>query len=75
MPPPNGRAIFSANCVVCHGANGEGGYGANLQASTLSRSQIINVVTNGRNDMEAWGGILDAEEIKAVARYVKNLQQ
>jgi mono/diheme cytochrome c family protein len=41
----------------------------------LSRSEIITVVTNGRDAMEAWGGILDPEEIKAVARYVKNLQQ
>jgi len=46
-----------------------------LQASTLSRTEIINVVTNGRDAMEAWGGILDSEEIKAVARFVKNLQR
>jgi cytochrome c oxidase subunit 2 len=75
LPPPNGSAIFRGNCAVCHGTNGEGGYGANLQASTLSRPEIINVVTNGRDAMEAWGGILDPDEIEAVARYVKNLQK
>jgi mono/diheme cytochrome c family protein len=72
--PISGRSIFRANCAVCHGENGEGGYGANLQLSSLSLGQIIETVTYGRGAMEPWVDTLAPEEIEAVARYVRRLQ-
>jgi mono/diheme cytochrome c family protein len=41
----------------------------------LSRKQIIEVVTSGRGAMEPWAGVLTTAEIKAVAAFVKGLQQ
>jgi mono/diheme cytochrome c family protein len=72
--PLNGGAIFAANCVICHGENGEGGYGANLQLSSLTRRQIITTVTNGRGAMESFADLLTPAEIEAVAKFVKRLQ-
>jgi mono/diheme cytochrome c family protein len=64
-----------ANCVICHGENGEGDYGANLQLSSLTLAQIVTTVTFGRGAMETFEDILTSAEIDAVARYVKGLQQ
>ena len=73
-PTPPGSQIYAGNCGVCHGWEGEGGAGADLRSSTLTTSEIIAVVTNGRNEMPSWMGILTPAEIEAVAAYVKGLQ-
>ena len=76
-----GAAIFSANCAVCHGANGEGG--RNVGAPKLndaiwlyggSRAEIVQSVTNAHAGvMPAWNGRLDPVTIKMLAAYVHSL--
>lgn len=61
--------------MICHGENGEGGYGANLILSSLTRAQIVTTVTFGRGAMEPFEDLLTPAEIDAVAGYVKRLQQ
>ncbi len=67
-----GKEIYTATCVACHGADGQGtvgpGFVANPKVTTgatdpaknicdrLSEADHINVVTNGRNAMPAKGG-------------------
>ena len=64
-----------AQCGVCHvlqAAGSEGQIGPNLDMLKPQMSQIIAAVKNGIGVMQAWEGILTAEEIEAVAYYVFN---
>jgi cytochrome c oxidase subunit 2 len=69
----SGQEIYEANCARCHGPNGEGGVGMPLGDGAVEDSLTlegqIEVITDGRNAMPAWGGQLSAEEIEAVAVY------
>ena len=68
--------VYKTNCLACHGLYGDmGAAGAyNLQTSELNLEERIDVITNGRNAMAAWGSILKEEEIKAVAEYTFTLK-
>ena len=76
VTPPlvDGAALFEMECTVCHS---EGRSGANLQWSSLEEEEIVSVIANGRDGtfMSPWEDRLTSEEIKAVAAYVKSLQQ
>ena len=74
-PAVDGEKIYKQNCIACHGLYGDmGASGAfNLQTSELSVEERINVITNGRNTMAAWGSILNEDQIKAVAEYTITL--
>jgi mono/diheme cytochrome c family protein len=71
-----GKAIYEANCVACHQANGQGmppafpalAGNANLKDAAM----ILNVVKNGRGAMPAVGAGFTEEELKAVATYIRN---
>jgi mono/diheme cytochrome c family protein len=67
-----GRSIFAENCVRCHGQNGQGVNGPNLQQET-DLSKVENQVTNGGTRMPAFGVRLSGVQINAVAQYVLSL--
>lgn len=75
-----GKAIFDANCRVCHGPDGKGvaGTGAadltSPRVKALSRELKINQVTNGGIEMPAFGRALTKEEIEAVVEYIGALE-
>ena len=71
-----GQAVFQQNCAACHGANGTGGMGPNLLASSLVRhdvkgDQIGQVVHQGRLDkgMPAFPNITEAQ-VTDIAAFV-----
>ncbi len=76
-----GAAIFAANCVVCHGANGEGSraVGAPKLSDAIwlyggDRKALTQTVTNARYGvMPAWGARLDPVTVKMLATYVHSL--
>lgn len=76
-----GVAVFAANCVVCHGANGEGDrkVGAPKLNDAIwlyggSRADIVQSVTNAHAGvMPAWNTRLDPVTIKMLAAYVHSL--
>jgi cytochrome c551 len=74
-PPPDGAAIYSANCAVCHGADGSGGVGPDLRGIGQMHTvdELIAVITNGRGAMPAWRDRLSAAQIRAVATYVSQI--
>lgn len=74
---PDGEKIYKTYCVTCHGVYGDmGASGAfNLQTSKLSLDERINVITNGRNAMTPFKGLLSPEKIEAVAQYVEKLRK
>jgi len=72
-----GEKIFAANCVVCHGAQGQGGVGKKLDGSPTvldaDKAKQIEVLLNGQNKgaMPAWKQLSDTD-MAAVITYTKN---
>jgi mono/diheme cytochrome c family protein len=67
-----GAAIFARNCSPCHGAHMADPEGA-FDLRTFphdQHSRFINSVTNGKNSMPPWGGLLKPEEIEELWAYV-----
>jgi mono/diheme cytochrome c family protein len=78
-----GARLFAENCVVCHGANGQGRVGADLAKDWPSVRPDLTVkaiVASGvpGSRMPAWseanGGPLSSEQIEAVTAYVLSWQ-
>jgi cytochrome c oxidase cbb3-type subunit III len=74
-----GRAVYAANCVGCHGPNGEGGIGPGfLDGAWIhggSPEEILRSVSDGipAKGMPGWGSILGAERTRQVTAYVASL--
>jgi len=73
----DGAAIFRKNCVLCHGIDGKlGTNGAkDLTKTSFTLAERKYLITNGKNVMTPFKGVLTVEEIDAVARYTLKLQQ
>lgn len=73
-----GKTVFTTNCGSCHTlaeAGTTGTVGPNLDELEPSDSIVENQVINGGGPMPAFGneGILNPEEVKAVAAYVSSV--
>jgi len=74
-----GRAMFSANCAMCHGNAGEGLIGPNLTDDYYihgnAPTDVYQVISEGVLDkgMTPWGAILSVEERAQLVAYVKTL--
>jgi len=71
-----GREIYVARCVSCHGPTGGGGLGAQLSDGEVVKNypdiaDQIDVVTNGKGTMAAFKDTLTEDEIEAVVRYTR----
>ncbi|MCS7017592.1 MAG: c-type cytochrome [Cytophagales bacterium] len=73
----HGKAIYQANCIACHGADGAlGAAGAkNLANSQLSLQETIYIITNGKNAMPKYKKALSEQDIRAVAAYVATFKK
>ena len=71
-----GKALFTQNCVACHGANLQGGVGANLVDATWIHggkpSDLFAVISNGvaAKGMPAWGPLLGPQKVLQVQSYI-----
>ena len=74
-----GREIWGGRCVACHGTDGRGGRGKKLDDGQIFElfpeiDTMMAVIANGKGrGMPAFGGVLSAEEIEAVSRYVREV--
>src|SRR5215472_15930356 len=71
--------IFKNRCTKCHMADGTGKdyytpdfTDAKWQA-TRKDEELVNSITNGQNDMPAFGGVLTDDQIKGMVKYVRSL--
>jgi mono/diheme cytochrome c family protein len=73
----DGAAVYGDRCAGCHGGDGSGGIGPRLAGRMVERfpdpAQQVDVVTNGRGGMPAFGNRLGAEEIGAVVEYTRTV--
>ncbi|MFA7585778.1 MAG: cytochrome-c oxidase, cbb3-type subunit III [Novosphingobium sp.] len=80
-PNAAGAAVFEANCVACHGADGKGlsQFGAPNLSDAIwlyggTREQVMaNITVAKAGVMPSWQSRLDAETIKMLAAYVHSL--
>lgn len=76
-----GKAIFVANCVVCHKADGGGQIGPNLTDDQWilggGIKNVFHTLVNGGRDgkgMISWKGTLKPKQMQQVASYVLSLK-
>lgn len=76
-----GKAVFVAKCVACHGQNGEGGIGPNLTDKYWLHGNgevvdIAHTIRKGVLDkgMPNWETQLSTKEVQSVAAYVVTLK-
>ncbi len=73
----HGKALYNAQCLVCHGKNGAAGLSGakNLQISKKTDAEITSIINTGKNTMPKMDGKFNEQEIKALVSYVKRLRQ
>ncbi|MFN0256439.1 cbb3-type cytochrome c oxidase N-terminal domain-containing protein [Pedobacter ureilyticus] len=75
-----GKGVFNANCIACHGQNGEGLVGPNLTDEFWlhggSVKDIFKVVKYGvpEKGMVSWEKNMSSANISAVTNYILSLQ-
>jgi cytochrome c oxidase cbb3-type subunit 3 len=75
-----GKALFAANCVACHLADGGGLIGPNLTDDSWIHGGTPLEVRATINDgvlakgMPPWGKVLQPDQVSALAAFVRSLQ-
>ena len=72
-----GQSLYESNCTSCHGEDGKlCTLGAkDLSLSSLSKEQMMDIITNGKSTMTPFGNMLNKEEVSSVADYVLTLKK
>lgn len=70
-----GEQLFLSNCTLCHGRDGKLGFNGakDLTLSTLTKAEMIALVTNGKGLMMPYKNTLTAKDIEAVVQHVRSL--
>jgi mono/diheme cytochrome c family protein len=73
----HGKAVYDANCVMCHGEDGKKGLAGakDLSISSLNDNEKITVIMNGKGAMSPYKKVLSEEDIKAVVQYINTFKQ
>ena len=68
-----GRAEFQGACATCHGMQGQGGYGPEIDKNTLLTQQgpLTALLLNGRGNMPPVGDTWTAAQVKALVAFTK----
>ena len=75
-----GKQLFTVNCAVCHGQNGEGLIGPNLCDDSwihgATFADNLHTIREGvlAKGMIAWKAVLKPDDIKAVGSYIYSLR-
>jgi mono/diheme cytochrome c family protein len=73
-----GAEVFSSRCASCHGSDGGGGIGPRLSGGAVVDAYPevageIEVVTEGKGQMPAFGDRLTPAEVEQVVEYTRTL--
>jgi alcohol dehydrogenase (cytochrome c) len=72
--PAAGKLVYDTACTFCHGTAGEGGHGGGKPLVDAKNADVIvQIVSEGRNEMPPFGGALTPEQIRDVSAYVTTL--
>jgi ABC-type amino acid transport substrate-binding protein len=70
------RSTYLTQCSQCHGSDAKGSAAAaNLRSFKGSEDDFLRIVQNGRpgTGMTPWKGIISDDDIRGIARYIKQL--
>lgn len=69
----SGKEIYTEKCALCHGNDGKLAIGGakDISLSRLNHTDIVQLITQGKNTMPAFNHSLSSEQIEAVASYVE----
>jgi cytochrome c oxidase cbb3-type subunit III len=75
-----GRKVFDAQCAWCHGTDGTGGTGPNLQgrlAHATDLKSVVDIITSGipGTEMPSFRSPLTERSIRQTAAYVRSLSR
>lgn len=75
QPTVQGKAIYEANCIICHGADGKMGLNGakDITATELTDAELLNLLQNGKNSMPPYKAIYNEKELGSVIAYIKTL--
>jgi cytochrome c6 len=77
--PPDGQKLYGLYCTACHGTDGKAGLGGakDLASSSMDRPGVVKIIAQGSENkkMMAYGKLLSAEDIEALADYVLALRR
>ena len=70
-----GTAIYNSRCTMCHGRDGDLGMSGakDLTKSTLTKEEMVAVVTHGKGGMIGFEKMLSTKEIDEVVDHVRTL--
>jgi len=73
----HGKALYKAQCTVCHGADGGAGLSGakDLRKSKKSTEEVTTIIVSGKNTMPKMNGKFNEQEMKALVSYVKSLRK
>jgi mono/diheme cytochrome c family protein len=73
----DGKSLYDAKCVSCHGTDGKAGVmnAADLSSSKIDHATACATVKNGKNMMKAFGSEMNDAEIDAVVKYAEMLRK
>ena len=81
----DGKAAYDANCKKCHGATGKPSDAMKKMYPTIAAfdaaffakrtdADLAKQIADGKNKMKPFKDVLKADEIAAVARYIRTLK-
>jgi mono/diheme cytochrome c family protein len=68
-----GAELYEANCAMCHGEHMVDPGGGFFDLRTFppeQKARFVNSVSNGKNNMPPWRGVLKPEDIDSLFAYV-----
>jgi menaquinol-cytochrome c reductase cytochrome b/c subunit len=71
--PVAGQALYVDNCAGCHGDDAQGASGPNIVNESAEGEEFVEVVLSGEEEMPAFDGDLEDQEIADILAYVQAL--
>lgn len=81
----DGKQLFAANCILCHGAKGQGDgilsnvyKPANLGSDSvqqMSDSLLFTIISSGRNKMPGFDSQMDMQQIQHLVLFIRTLSE